>query len=253
MKNVTKTLITSGMTLVLLTPAYAQDTQDNDKNWTIGGGAIVYQSPYEGEGTKIIPFPYVSFDNGAFFIDGQELGYHFIKDTNNGLFVDVIGTVNDVAGVDRSSINFDLGLRAGYSNEHIYFDVSVLQDVSDQHSGQRASATFATPINHGRFSIVPSVSAEWFSRKAVNHIYGISAEQNAEMIKDNRKSILPVYQIDGSTVNFNANLVMTYQVTDSWSVVALGGANYLGSKIRDNPSIVKDYELYGGAGVAYSF
>lgn len=253
MKNITNLLITSGLTLMSMSQVNAQETVENEKQWTVGGAAILYQSPFEGEGVKVIPFPYIAYDNGEIFVDGVDLGYHLIKDTDNGLFVDIIGTVNDVAGVDRTSLNFDLGLRAGYVSENVYFDVSILQDVTAQHNGQRAIATFATPINHGKLSIVPSVSAQWMSRKAVNHLYGISEKQNAEMIKDNRKSILPVYEITSSDINFNANLVLTYQVTDSWSVVALGGANYLGNKIRENPSIVKDYELYGGAGISYSF
>ena len=91
------------------------------------------------------------------------------------------------------------------------------------------------------------------SRKAANYNYGISTEQNADMIKDNRKTILPVYEIESSTVNINATLILSYQVSDSWSAVAIGGAKYLGNKIRDNPSIVKDYELFGGAGLTYSF
>lgn len=253
MKKISTILIATSVTLVNLIPVYGQENNQQKIKWTIGGGLIVYQSPYEGEGNRIIPFPYISYDNGSVFLNGQTLGYHLNKNSESGLFVDLIGTVNDVAGVGRSSINFDLGLRAGFANKNIYFDVSVFQDVTSKHSGQRVIAKIAKPINQGILSLVPSLSAQWMSRKAVNHLYGISIEQNAEMISENRESILPVYEITSSEINFNANLTLTYQVNQKWSMVAISGVNYLGSNIRDNPSVVKEYELYGGVGIAYSF
>lgn len=253
MKKIKALLVLAGATLLNIVPVYGKENNQYEIKWTVGGGVIVYQSPYEGEGNRIIPFPYISYDNGSVFVNGQVIGYHMYKNPKSGLFVDAIGTVNDVAGVGRSSINFDLGLRAGLVNKNIYFDLSVFQDVSVRHSGQRAIAKIAKPINKGKLSLVPSVSAHWMSRKAVNHLYGISIEQNAEMISENRESILPVYEITSSEINFNANLTLTYQVNQKWSMVAISGVNYLGSNIRDNPSVVKEYELYGGVGIAYSF
>ena len=83
MKNLTKALIASSISMAKFTPAYAQDTQ---KNWTVGGASSSTKARSKVKVLRFSHSPLISYDNGDYFINGQDLGYHFIKNTNNRYF-----------------------------------------------------------------------------------------------------------------------------------------------------------------------
>ncbi len=64
-----------------LSPASRADAPDSidggnsAEHWSLGLGLVVQQHPYAGVGTRILPFPFVSYRNANFYVEGLSAGY----------------------------------------------------------------------------------------------------------------------------------------------------------------------------------
>ncbi|MEX0300609.1 MAG: MipA/OmpV family protein [Kordiimonas sp.] len=155
-------------------------------------------------------------------------------------------------GSSRSKVTADAGLKLGVSGQFGFLNITGLRDVTDTHNGYEVKATYGYSFQGEKTSFTPSVSAIWQDKNMSNHMWGVTQKQQDKMIKDN-KSVLPVFALTESVVNFSADMVFTYRFADSWSFIAFGGATYLDKKVRENPGIDKKFDATLGLGVGYSF
>ncbi len=228
--------------------------QDKAPKWTVGALGMGYYSPFAAERKDAKVVPYISYRGERFYVQGLEMGYRFIKPSDSDLQLqfDVIASGRALAGSSRSKITADAGLRMGVAGGFGFLNVSGVRDITDNSNGYEAKATFGHSFEGARFSFTPSVSVVWQDEKMADYMWGVTQKQQDKMVKDN-KPVLPLYTMTESVINYSANMVFTYRMTDSISLIAFADATKLDKKVQANPGISVDYEATLGLGVGYSF
>src|SRR5690606_9539111 len=100
-------LLLSGLACV----ASAQDAPDRDDRparlaWGIGIAAAVSDSPYAGEGARVIPVPLLSYEGERFYFRGVTAGWRLVD--TEGFELSVLGQVRfdgfDVEDLGRAQL-----------------------------------------------------------------------------------------------------------------------------------------------------
>ena len=263
-------------------PAFAQtrtgelpDPNDQSDTFTIGGG-VGYMPDYEGsDDYRIIP---------AIGIRGRVSGISFYTRATY-LYVDVIGRgdgpveldVGPIAGVrlnrngkvkddfvdDLPELDtaVEVGgfLGATYHGltnpyDSLSFRVDVVKDVGGAHKSTLVTPTidFGTPLSRS-FYVGVSASAEWAGGGYADYYYSIDAA-------DALASGLPAYDADGGFKSWRLGLLGNYalsgDLTNGWSVFALGSYSKLAGDLKDSPIVDlrgSSTQWFGALGVAYTF
>lgn len=230
--------------------------QGGPPKWTVGGIGLLYESPFEAEGSSLKAFPYVSYRGERFYFEGLELGYRLLPKPSNPddlhLSFDLIGSARMLPGSSRDKVTADLGARFGLHGGFGSLSAEFLQDVTDTHNGQEISLGYSYSFRSDKLMITPGVKATWQSGKLANHMWGVTEKQRTKM-REKGDPLLPLYSLSDDVINYSAELMALYSVDDRWSIIAFGSASYLDKKVRANPGITKDYDLTIGLGVGYSF
>lgn len=243
--------------------ASAQDNSEDDKKWSVGLLGIANRTPFnavdasgdEEEDVLYNAFPYITYNGNRFFATGLGVGYRLVKpdDTAPIQFgVDIIAAARNVMVPGRNKVTADAGLAVNVGGTHGTLSVSGVHDATDTFNGGELSATYSYTFSSGNFSFTPSISANWQDKDTANHMWGVSEAQRARALEKGR-NILPVFELKDSVVNYNAQSVVTYAVTEDWTVIGYGGVSLLDKKIRKNPGIGRKYEATLGLGVVYNF
>ena len=129
--------------------------------WGLGVAAAVYDSPYAGEGTRVMPIPLVTYEGERFYFRGITAGWRLV-DTDSfelsalgkfrfdGFDVDDLGRAElarngvDYRLLEDRDISFDLGLGMKWSGDAGELEVELLADATDTSGGQEASIQWST-------------------------------------------------------------------------------------------------------------
>ncbi|TDV27238.1 outer membrane protein [Paraburkholderia caballeronis] len=222
----------------------------NVTHWGLGAGVGVKESPYQGYGTKVQPFPLVYFDNK---------------------WVRLLGTTVDVKIGSWDGVSIALrgkySLGDGYSGS----DAPILNGMQDRNGafwygpalawrtafgtlsadylvsgnkGQQASIDYSKSFDFGNFSLTPHVGADWFSSKYVDYYYGVPSY-------DAR----PGRQAYSGTASWNTSLGtrIGYRLTQHQRVQLDVGVTRLGGGITDSPLVGKRFTPEVRIGYNYQF
>ncbi|MFC3050848.1 MipA/OmpV family protein [Kordiimonas pumila] len=231
--------------------------QDAAPKWSVGAIGLYEASPFAAEGSELEAFPFVAYRGERFFIEGPMLGYRLTTEDNSDtdeleLEVSIIAAMRTLPGESRNKITADIGIIAELETALGEFELMALHDATDTSNGIEVSAEYSRDIQFGKLVVTPSVEVAWQSRKLTNYLWGVTTEQNAKMISDN-KTILPVYTPNSDTWVVETNIMARYQLAQQWMLVGLAGVEFLGSTVTDNPGINKDHIFEAGLGLTYSF
>jgi outer membrane protein len=227
--------------------ALAQSSAQQPR-WGFGIGAAVSDSVYAGEGTRVTPFPLVSYEGERFFWRGISGGAHLLQ--RGGLSIDATLSAR-VDGVDRDDFgraelaerginqsvleDRDNGLDAGVavhwrgSMGHVEFGVK--GDVTGTSKGYEASIKYAYPFQLGRARISPHVGVSHMSKKLSNYYFGTLPEEIARGVAD--------YKPGGATVpRIGIDVVRPFG--ERWAVIGNVTYQHLPGKITDSPLVEKD-------------
>lgn len=244
--------------------AFAQQSEGGEApKWSVGVIGLAGRSPFEAEhiaqdGDEKINyqvFPYVAYRGDRFFIEGMGLGYHLLKPSEHSAFqlsLDAVASARTIGGYSRDKITADAGLRLGLAGDLGALSFTGLQDVTDTHNGTEISATYSYSFEGEKWSLTPSVGVQWQSQKLANHMWGVTADQQATLLEKG-KALLPLYQVTESATNYTAGLMVNYRMSNSWSVIAFAQGTWLDKTIRANPGIDEKFDAVMGLGLAYSF
>lgn len=230
-----------------------------DDRWTLGLAASATDSPYAGEGTRIRPFPLITYDGERIFWRGLFGGVHAVKGDVFTLDVIVAGRfdgfdIKDLGpaelarnGVDASLLEdrddgVDVGLGASWEWSGGEIKVRALTDVSDTSSGTEFSAEYSYPFHWGRTIVAPGVGASWMSKDLVNYYYGTLDEEVARGV--------PFYQ-PGSAVVPQLSVNVVRPLGDKWMLFGSVDYEFLPNEITDSPLI--DSDASGKAGLKMGF
>lgn len=233
----------------------AVSAQDGPPKWSVGALGMGYVTPFAAEDNQITVVPYVAYRGERFFIDATGLGYRLVKPQENAPLsfeLDIVAAARMLPGESRDKVTADAGLSASLSGAFGLLSLTALHDVTDTHNGIELGASYEYDFTFDKLTISPSIGVTWQNEKLANHMWGVTAKQQAKMIEKDHP-VLPLYTVTGSALNFSAGLTTTYNISNSWTVIGFAQGTYLDSNIRDNPGIDKKYDVSVGLGLAYNF
>lgn len=218
------------------------------RGWSLGLAAVVSDSPYAGEGTRMIPIPLVSYNGENFYFRGLSAGWRFV-DTGNfelaaigkfrfdGFSVDDLGK-QELArnGIDHRLLEdrdkgFDLGLGMKWSGKAGELEAELLADATDTSGGQELSIQYGYPFQVGQGNLTPNVGASWLSDDMANYYYGTLDKEVARGVVDYKPDAVAIPHVG---VNYFRPL------GEKWSVMASVKYSMLPDEIKDSPFIEPD-------------
>lgn len=139
------------------------------RGWQVGIAAVVSDSPYAGEGTRVVPIPLISYQGERFHFRGITAGWTLLdlgafelsaqaKLRLDGFSVDDLGRAELVRnGVDYRLLEdrdngVGAGLRMKWRGTAGELVIELLADVTDTSGGQEVSIEYGYPVELGAAS-----------------------------------------------------------------------------------------------------
>lgn len=180
----------------------------------------------------------------SFFDDGGGFGPGFAPEDFVGIGQPL--TTEESAAIeapDRKR-SIDAGVEVIYQAQRSEIMLQLLTDISDRHNGQEAWFSWALPVSHKRWDIVPSAGVVWKSAKNTDYYFGVR--------KSEAQRGLPEYQADDSFNPF-LRLSLSYTLSSHWKIVSVFRYEKLHDEIRHSPSVVEQSVSTAFVGVHYAF
>lgn len=222
--------------------AQAQDPVARPDPWRgfLGAGVVALDHPVADRQGFLLPLASVSYRDTLYLRPGQA-GAWVLKSGDRrarlGIAVKTRGgydpdEVDGLAGMEQRDTSIEAGVQGSWRTRPITVSLGFFTDVSDNSNGNSAQLGISHAFRlSARWSLVPSVGAEWLSDEVVDYYYGV---RPAEATPGR-----PAHA-GRSTTNLRAALMLHHRLASAWSLFA--GASYtrLGSGITDSPIILHD-------------
>lgn len=216
--------------------------------WALGVGAVGSDSPYAGEGTRIVPVPLISYQGEKFFFQGIRAGWQFVRNDAfelatiaqfrfDGFDIDDLSRLQLAAnGLDYRLLedrdhSLDAGITAKWMGSAGELELELLTDVTDRSGGQQFSLQYGYPLHLGPTMVTPNVGVTWLSEDSANYYYGTLDEEVARGVLD--------YKPDAVTIPYVGLNVMHF-FGEHWSAFAFLKYNILPDEISDSPFLEPD-------------
>lgn len=236
--------------------AHAQeaDADQSENHIAVGFGFMDQHAPFNAAATQTSLIPFISIQQGAFYFEGAETGFHLDKE-KGGITpsLDLFVAARSPLGQDRRKLTVDAGARVSLGTKLGTLSSEFRHDVTGTFKGSEIIARFSHPVSSGRFTITPAVQASWLDRKAANYMYGITAAQRARMIRKQRRVILPVAPITDDALNLGGDISLAVQLNKRLMLIAVVGVTSLDKSIHKSIAIDQKWEAQSGLGLTYTF
>ena len=216
--------------------------------WGLGVGAVASDSPYAGEGMRVMPVPLISYQGENFFFQGIRAGWQFVRNESfelaaisqfrfDGFEIEDLSRQQLAAnGLDARLLedrdhSLDAGVTAKWSGSAGELEIELLTDVTDKSGGQQYSIQYGYPIHLGPTMVTPNVGATHLSDDTANYYYGTLDEEVARGVID--------YEPDAATVPYVGLNVMHF-FGERWTMFAFLKYSLLPDEIKDSPLLEPD-------------
>jgi MipA family protein len=244
--NTTRTAL-SLLFLVLPAMAFAQQPPPADR-WAVGLGMAAIDSPYAGEGTRVRPFPLVSYEGPRVFLRGISGGVHvysgdaltldaLVSPRLDGFDIEDLGRAELQAnGLDPDLLQdrddgVDIGMAATYRSSLGTISLEVLRDIASASTGSEVSLDYGYSWRFGRSMLTTRVGASWMSSELAAYYYGVS---------DGEVTGGAVAYAPGSVVTPRVGLTLVHALGSKWRLLASGEYLVLPDDLRDSPLLEAD-------------
>lgn len=242
-----KIILTLAALAICSTATLAQENK-----FSVGMGVGTTNHFYQGdEITFPTPFFDVRYDN--FFITGANIGYDVYNEDSvtlslfvnpfDGFPIKASKLDHEYDSIDERKTQIALGAIAAYDLPA--YDMTALVSFAGGERGFKGEASLVKPYNFGSFTLIPSVSATFYSEDYTDYYFGIDSDERGGKIKD---SYSP-----SSAYSLGINLAAEYYLTDKITLLAFLSADKFSSEIGDSPIIDNSTLLKMGVGAKYSF
>lgn len=220
--------------------------------WGLGIGVAAQRPPQQGTDTQVVVLPFPSYQGERLSLGFGSVGYALTKSDRFRIAAEgqlrFDGYDPDdseaLSGLEQRDLTLDAGFSITSNNEWGIASLKVMGDALGVHDGYEISASYQYPLQFERWTIVPSIAANWPSDELVEYFYGVTlAEATADRPAYNGKSVL----------NVSAGLNLLYQLTDNWEVIGGGEVTRLGDGITDSPIINREHEVIAYTAIVYRF
>lgn len=229
----------------------AAQTADSDggdgppPGWGLGLAAAMLDSPYAGEGTRVVPMPLISYQGERFYLRGLSAGWQIhggdsfeiaavLKPRLDGFKVDDLGRAElarngiDYRLIDDRKGSVDAGLAMKWIGAAGELEFEILADVTDKSGGQEASLQYGYPFEVGGGTLTPQIGLTWLSKDTANYYYGTLDEEVARGVV--------AYQPGSATI---PSIGVSYfrPLGEKWSLMASFKYSSLPDEITASPFI----------------
>jgi outer membrane protein len=213
--------------------------------WGIGVAAVVSDSPYAGEGTRVVPVPLLSYEGERFYFRGITAGWRLVdtpgfefsllgKARLDGFDVDDLDSGRlarngvDAALLEDRDRGLDLGLGAEWSGTAGELQLELLADATDRSGGQEVSLQYGYPIRLARGLLTPIAGLTWQSDDLVDYYYGTLPAEIARGVLDYRP---------GAATTPHVGVSFFRPLGSTWSLVGSLRYSRLPDAIADSPLV----------------
>ena len=216
--------------------------------WGLGIGAVGSDSPYAGEGMRVVPVPLISYEGEKFFFQGIRAGWRFVRSDAfelagiaqfrfDGFDIKDLSRQKLAAnGLDARQLedrddSLDAGVAAKWTGSVGELEVELLTDVTDRSGGQQYSFQYGYPLHFGQTMVTPNVGVTLLSDDSANYYYGTLDEEVARGALD--------YKSDAATIPHVGVNVMRF-FGNNWTFLAFLKYSLLPDEITDSPLLEPD-------------
>ncbi len=228
----------------------ALKAQPADTGWSVGLGAVVIDSPYAGEGTRVRALPFFSWQGERAYLRGLELGLRAWEEgpwtlelalsarldgfdardlgrrelAANGLQRDLLDDRDD--GLDASAT-------VSYASAALNIDFELRHDISGASEGGEARLRLGRALRAEGWLWTPYAQARWLSSDLSGYYYGIS---DREMARG-----LPGYR-PGSALQAEIGVSINRRLGEQWFVFGNLRHAALPEALSDSPLLDAESE-----------
>ncbi len=251
MKKLLVSVLLSGLSFHAIAQTAGDDGEGGPggpPRWSVGLATMASDSPYAGEGTKVIPIPLVSYEGERFYFRGITAGWRLTNSDSfelsalgklrfDGFSVDDLGRAELARnGIDQRQLEdrdfaFDLGLGAKWSGSAGELELEVLADASDRSGGQEATLQYGYPIELGKGVLTPQVGATWQSKDMANYYYGTLDTEVARGAVDYKPGAVTIGHVGASYFR---------PIGQKWALMGVVKYSSLPDEIKDSPLVEPD-------------
>lgn len=255
--------------LFVLVPstAFAQSSVVEDvtsnygsSRWQVGAGASISDSPYAGEGTRITPVPWISYEGRRIFWRGVSGGVHVFD--GDAFTFDAVAAGRfdgfDIGDLDRRQLErngldpslledrdsgLDVGVAANWRGRAGDLKLQALADATDSSGGYEVSIDYGYSWQLGETVLITSVGASWLSRDTVRYYYGTLDEEEARGVTAYRPDAALVPQVQ---------LGFVRPLGEKWRLFGSLSYRFLPDEITDSPFLERDSSGYGNLKIGFA-
>ncbi|ALQ09496.1 MULTISPECIES: MipA/OmpV family protein [unclassified Pseudoalteromonas] len=228
--------------------------QAQDKSpWSVGAGLISTESPYAGTDNRTLLLPMINYEGEKLTFRGFALDYKLVE--NKGFNWSVIlepgqffdssdSDLAEIKALDDRKISLYAGSKVSYTTGYGSLSASASHDILGHGDGAKLKARYSYPFKLSKqIMLIPSFGVELSSSKVSNYYYGVTKGES---------NTFDAYEL-GSTVNYNAGMLLSYQLNKKWNVSAMINYTQLDSDIEDSPIIDTSSISTAMMSVSYQF
>lgn len=216
--------------------------------WGLGIATILNDSPYVGEGTRVIPVPLITYQGENFYFRGITAGWTFVRSDSfelaaitkfrfDGFSVDDLGREElaqqgiDYRLLEDRDIALDAGAAMKWSGHAGEIEIELLADITDTSGGQEVSLQYGYPLQFGGGMLTPTIGITWLSDDNANYYYGTLDEEVARGLINYKPGAVSIPH-----VGFN----YFRPLGEHWSLMTTVKYSMLPDEIQDSPFIEAD-------------
>jgi len=247
-----KRLLLPALLLCASSEAFAQSddrsAEQQSSAWGLGLAVAAVDSPYAGEGTRVVPYPLISYEGEHFYFRGFTAGWNLwqagglsfsaiVEPRMDGFDVSDFGRTElaqngiDYRLLENRDEGASAGLRALWGGYAGQLELKVLADITDASGGQDASIQYGYPIQLWKGILTPIAGVKWLSKDASNYFFGTLDEEVARGVVDYKPGAVTIPRVGVSYYR---------PVGEKWSFIANVDYSSLPDKIRNSPLVDPD-------------
>ncbi|KPN17135.1 hypothetical protein AO715_03375 [Xanthomonas sp. Mitacek01] len=233
------------------------------RGWSVGVAVAASDSPYVGEGARVLPFPILAYEGDRVFFRGISGGVHLF-DTGafqidalvsarlDGFDIDDLSASGlaanglDAARLDDRDHGLDVGAGVAWSGTWGRVRLQALTDVSDASGGHEFGADYTYMLRSGAWLWMPSVGVRWMSDDLTSYYFGTLDAEVARGV---------TRYTPGAAVVPSLGITAARPLGERWNFI--GGATWraLPAELADSPLLERGANgipsIFGG--VSYRF
>lgn len=227
-----------------------------ESGFSVGAGVGSGESPYKDYSNDATWLPYISLENGNFYVRGLSAGYTLYDAEKQQLSIELSYKPEAFDPSDSSDSQMKLlderketylgAIKYRYRMGLVDWFTAASADLSDRSDEVSVNAGVAINLPFSeRIYIRPAMGVEWMNASGIDYLYGIS---NVESVRSGLATYHP-----GSTTQPFASLMARFALTKQLALSLNGRVIYLSDEVKESPMVDKSTSYNVSAFIVYKY